>query len=416
MPVRYLNSRAFSLAAVIVASLINTSPLLADIPLMQFDEDGLRMQLSRGDSGNLELKLKAPPHSKVSVFDIEKPNRVVVDLKNAKVRSPRSKVDLQPNGAISAVRMGSHPDKLRIVLDLKSGSIPRYSWNERGNVITLQIPDQGGDLMAMDSAPMASMKRARTSRASDGGPKILSASRQQKPVSNTARTAATKPAEITAPQNAHARSKPSNDFFEDAASNDDLFSQRGPELEDTSAFNRPRDVKKQEPRREEEIEGNGPLASHSRSNIPLEEITDRPFETGSRGSSIKRQQPAAIEQQAGRIVNQPPRPIQGDEKLLGLSFDYAEEDNQPVIKLSLTGRPQFFLLKKDSRTYRLIVPNYRLANNQQALPQFPPQDFKGFTMAVAKQKEKGVEILIGVEDGTRVTAFAKDAQVWVKKL
>lgn len=377
----------FALASACAASVFVSFPAAAQ-SLLQLNEDGLQMSLSRAAAkGALELKIKPPPNAKVSVFDIEEPNRLVLDLKNAQVTPSRSKIRVNGSETVSTVRLGRHPDKLRIVLDLKSPGIPRYSWNERGDVVTLLIPDGGAMTASIDDTSSRASFGAMPAHqaATRSGTRIISASRR-----GSAPQAAAP--QVSAPKAPVASYGGANDA---AASETEAWPSAAPEKE-------PAPFEFQEDNAD-----NGPLAAHTRStvsHIPETTAFDR--------------QPAEQDVRASvnpRAITEKPAP-QGQQALTAVSFDYAAEDGQPVIKLSLTGRPQFFLLKKDNRTYRMIVPGYRLASNQQALPQFPPQDFSGFTMAVAKQKEKGIEVLVGVEDGTRVTAFARDGQVWIKKL
>lgn len=84
--------------------------------------------------------------------------------------------------------------------------------------------------------------------------------------------------------------------------------------------------------------------------------------------------------------------------------DQPPSSRTPALVFTMQERPQFRLARKDDKTFRLIVPDCKLAGAAVGLPYFPPQDFVGFTVTSAVQTEKDCDIEIGTERGVRLNA------------
>jgi len=82
--------------------------------------------LARGDV--IEI-LSNNPIGEYKSFRLNKPERVVVDLLNAKVSMTNKLVQLNASG-VSTARVGSYPDKVRVVFDSISGDLPEAAFNK----------------------------------------------------------------------------------------------------------------------------------------------------------------------------------------------------------------------------------------------------------------------------------------------
>ena len=72
------------------------------------------------------------PTKEVKTFRLNKPERIVVDLLNAKVSMPNKLVQLNVSG-VSTARVGSYADKVRIVFDAMSGSLPDATFETKSS-------------------------------------------------------------------------------------------------------------------------------------------------------------------------------------------------------------------------------------------------------------------------------------------
>ncbi len=78
------------------------------------------------------------PISKASVFDVKNPSRIVIDLPPSKVIKNKE-IKVKKDAFLSAIRVGSHPEKLRIVLDLYGTAVPHYSWSQSKTSLKIVI-------------------------------------------------------------------------------------------------------------------------------------------------------------------------------------------------------------------------------------------------------------------------------------
>ncbi len=117
---------------------------------------------------------------------------------------------------------------------------------------------------------------------------------------------------------------------------------------------------------------------------------------------------------AAQAEKQANAPSTSGQALQAILFERNPDNGEPLIKLRFSSRPRFLMTKSSERAYRLVVPDITLAGDQLALPFFPPQDFKGFTVVRAETRAKDVEIMIGVERGGRITPTTKDSEVWIQ--
>jgi type IV pilus assembly protein PilQ len=97
--------------------------------------------LYRAGEHRFQVLIKANGlRGKYSPFTLDKPNRLVIDLPGLKLAAPKTTYPIR-HSRIQRVRVGSHPDKTRVVIDF-SGPIPTYSFSraKQGLVVTLSLP------------------------------------------------------------------------------------------------------------------------------------------------------------------------------------------------------------------------------------------------------------------------------------
>lgn len=109
-------------------------------------------------------------------------------------------------------------------------------------------------------------------------------------------------------------------------------------------------------------------------------------------------------------------PKSGDQQLVDMKFDYQIQDRAPLLRFVLVATSNFNLVKKDAKTYQLVLPQCGLKDGSLALPQFPPHDFVGFNMVQPEFDGNNTTITIGVDRGLRISAFARGNEIWVKAL
>ena len=84
------------------------------------------VSIASGDGG-VRVTLETSASTKSSLFTLEKPNRVVIDLRNTRL----AKGTRLPSGigAVDTIRTGPRPgNSLRVVIELKSAASSRGEW------------------------------------------------------------------------------------------------------------------------------------------------------------------------------------------------------------------------------------------------------------------------------------------------
>ncbi|MBN8548725.1 MAG: AMIN domain-containing protein [Deltaproteobacteria bacterium] len=109
--------------------------------LLELKDPQLSFQLSEqldAERTVAVLKIEAVTEQEISTLLLEDPLRVVIDLpptsknKHKTFALPKSKI-------MSALRMGSHADKLRLVADLRGQAIPRIVLNPSTEGVTIEL-------------------------------------------------------------------------------------------------------------------------------------------------------------------------------------------------------------------------------------------------------------------------------------
>lgn len=82
-----------------------------------------------------------------------------------------------------------------------------------------------------------------------------------------------------------------------------------------------------------------------------------------------------------------------------------------VVRILMGGKPEAKVSKLDERTYEVLIGGYTLAGKYLALPYFPPEDFGGVTHLKLLQKPDSVQIIVGINRGTKIVPLTKDGEL-----
>ncbi len=104
---------------------------LLDIGVIEKDDHMVINLITNGEVGDY------------NAFTIEKPSpkRIVLDLWNLDRLYPKNKLAVNSQG-IKQIRIGRHPDKLRLVFDVSSSQIPSFNFEKANDRLTMTVSTQ----------------------------------------------------------------------------------------------------------------------------------------------------------------------------------------------------------------------------------------------------------------------------------
>jgi hypothetical protein len=301
------------------------------------------------------LKINVPTDSKANAFALSDPARLVVDLEGASIKKSEN-FTAPKNGVIQQIRLGAHPSKLRVVVDLVKSSAPEYEWKatKRQVVVTfVEGPAQAAAPAAVStSAPAPTPTKAAAPTATVAAPTATAV-----PVATTPPATPTPPATATATPIAK---------IPEAGSAQDSTAAAAASTQVKSAI--------------DESDDSADLGD-------LEETSMGP----------------------------PPTRVPTTFSIKGYKFEYMP-DKSPVLKIVLNKpRAQAQISKVDSETYTISIKDCGVDNEDLELPQFPPHDFVGFVMVISEVVGKNIEVSVSVEEGIVLATSVHDNEIWVKK-
>ncbi len=96
--------------------------------------------------------------SAFSAFSLSEPARLVVDIHTSNMFAPSRTYPLGDN-VIKQIRQGTHPGRLRFVLDLYDQVVPRFTVEQQDSIVTLVLPTKeiGMSKSGTDRGPTASV-------------------------------------------------------------------------------------------------------------------------------------------------------------------------------------------------------------------------------------------------------------------
>lgn len=88
------------------------------------------------------LKIITPDRFEVTASEVPDPNRLVFDFIGTKCRKSEP-FSVFANDVVSSVRFGSHADKMRVVIDVKTPHFPFYEWKAGPKQLIIRILESG---------------------------------------------------------------------------------------------------------------------------------------------------------------------------------------------------------------------------------------------------------------------------------
>ncbi len=99
---------------------------LLDIGVVEKDDQTVINIITDGEVGDF------------NAFTLEKPKRIVLDLWNLQNLYPRDRLAVKSQG-ISRLRLGKHPDKLRIVFDVSTNEFPSFNFEKGSGRLVMTV-------------------------------------------------------------------------------------------------------------------------------------------------------------------------------------------------------------------------------------------------------------------------------------
>jgi hypothetical protein len=335
------------------------------------------------------LKISVPTDSEVKAFLLPDPPRVVVDFEGASIK--KSEEFAAPeNDVIKQVRLGSHPSKIRFVLDMKRSTPPEYEWKAGKRQAILKFFEGQAEAVAPASpsaAPSVVASAAPATPLSTTLPNAVLPTQAPSAAQTIAPTLAPTMAPATAPKTALPVAP----------------LQSPTPLPTTPSSTSPSATPKT-----------------TLSDIEPKAVSDSKGAAGPVGAAPAQAIPADQSKQAGQslgdIENGPPQPkVPTTFSIKGYKFEYTSE-KVPVLKILLNKpQAQAQISKVDEETYKIEIKDCGIDNEELELPQFPPHDFVGFVMVVAETVGKNTEVSISIEEDIVLGTVVNGNEIWVKK-
>ena len=112
--------------------------------LPNIKQENVRVTLDRqSKDGVIALVLKAQLKSKpnVNIFTLTNPSRIVLDFEKGKLRH-NEQFAVPDSPVVSTIRLGTHPAKFRIVVDIKGDYIPEFKHTQNNELVALTIVEK----------------------------------------------------------------------------------------------------------------------------------------------------------------------------------------------------------------------------------------------------------------------------------
>lgn len=372
---------------VILSTLFLVQPSVAQ-ELFKFREGSLALTINEGNGGALgrvlELVGSAPSNSKVEVFQVTDPDRIVIDVTGVGLR--RSKEFAVTKFGLKAVRVGVHPGKARLVLDLKLpvGTVaPVLKWRRSGNMFSGIVGFGTSDRVVSEPKRLEATKKDDREHVAEPTEEVakvalLKAKRNQGSV---------KQLEIST----------EGKLLESNLANSNL-----------TLSNPSSEVKIQQPTNggSKSVESVKPSPAPS-TPIPMRASVSQksalPDVKVHNDSSLKN---AALA----------PAPVMKSLRLNNLKFNYIGYEKRPVIVFEMSMPGEYRLVEASPNKYVVQFPKAGLGGEYLGLPYFPPHDFVGVNMVQVASSASGLTAEILVDTGIKLSAYRKGKAVLVKTL
>jgi hypothetical protein len=321
-------------------------------------------EVANGKSSIL-LKISVPNDSKINAFLLSDPPRLVVDFEGSSIKKSEN-FAAPENGVIKQVRLGAHPDKLRVVVDLMKSTPPEYEWKAGKRQAIISFVE---GIVDATTAPTTAQQVTTQPTTAPALPTVAQIQPTTPSVQPTAAPATSTPAP----------------------------SQQTPAPTAT------------------------PTATPT--TVPIQQNQAAPAAAAAGGATtalLPSSKDAADDQEdlgdlEERRTGPAPTKAPTAFSIKGYKFEYLP-DKTPILKI-LLNKPnaQAQISKVDSETYKIDLKDCGIDNEDLELPQFPPHDFVGFVMVVAESVGSNVEISVSVEEDIVLGTSVHGSEIWVKK-
>lgn len=398
----------------------------------------------------LLLKILVPQDAKVEAFALQNPSRIVVDFHGVTLKTSENLVPPK-NSAIKMIRLGAHPDKLRIVIDLSTQAPPQFEWRGGARQATLRIVESGtaSAPVAAPAAPPAEPTKApvaptaaqatpapTTPPAQPTKPPTVTPTLTPTLIPTKAATVAPTIAPTTAPTTAPTSAPTIQPTVEQRVT---TTAPKLPDLTDKEleeALDKEVAKASQALERGEELPDPAELEGEDLVDVPADDIEEPdlseekqpaaqpPVPTNKTSTIVTKDLPTGTTNQpaakpdslTGLRANPIPAAPVTDFTVQRAEFSFLEPDHKEAFRISLSqGTAQARMSKVDPTTYKIVIPKCGLANLGLALPQYPPAEFKGILAATPKVEGDTVEVTIQVEEGVSLTTLMRDKELWIKR-
>lgn len=355
--------------------------------LLEWSEDGLGIVLDSNSSSEAQVTINIGDGSLRATFAVDNPSRIVLDLTKVTLKGSRSVKVARP-ALIRGIRLGVHKDQVRVVLDCEGERSPKFAVEGSTGSIRVTLRALQGAQPVVESTPIAPTI----------APTVAAkATVEQELISGTVSSASTIP---TTTQDVSSESEISqSSVSSEPASSSVSVSSTPTQLPALT------------------IEA-APTAVATATQIPRPSATHTPIQNA-RALSTQ-------DMPAGVLPSSPPTPLVGSPTpamqaievprnlVRGIIFDEPSADSQPALRIVLSSRSQFTLLKMDDKNYELNLPGFTLEAPHLSLPQFPTDNFTGITFVSAASSAAGIRIKIGVDRGTRLSAIMRGLDLVIR--
>jgi hypothetical protein len=321
--------------------------------------------------GVAQVSVTSDASREAAVFTVDNPARLVVDLpfqgsRAHALRKP-ARIESATNELLAAVRIAAHDTKVRIVFDLQGPTAPPYSIESRSKKLTIRLGTGVTGKSASSAPPSLSQPPQRTKEPSSVPTTPQPSSPAKLVTTPTNQIEALAPASTPIPTPMPTLAPPPTSIPTAIATTKALAVKTAPALSPTE-------------------------------NTPAAPATSAPQKVTNSQALSQTEKVEIIEGPA----------------LVGILFPTHSASEAPTVRLTLNHRPRFRLGRRNEQSYRLRIEDCALATERVGLPFFPPQDFVGFTMIQASQVGSAVEVIIGADRGTRITATPDDSDILLR--
>jgi len=353
----------FRVCSLLLLALFSCQLALAQNRSFNLKLKDLSLEISAKEGSKLSLRLKSPKASEASVFVVSDPLRLAIDLPGVNLGKVPLKA-LSNFPIISAMRIGSHPDKTRLVFDLKTAGEPHFTQEVKGEELTIVL-----DSLQPSPSPTAlpsatATKIAATSPLATTSPPALAT---PLPTQISAQLPTTSPSHLP------------------SASPTQIVPSVTPSFTATPS----------------------PTQTPTSTALPSPTFSAKPSASPSIALKLRAAPFASPALSVTAITTS------NEISLDGINFDLLPE-HVPVVKISLSASSQFNLTRQDETHFQLSIPSCRLKSDSLKLPNFPPQDFAGLNLVQASSDGKNVKIQFEVERGFKLGAVTHLQEIWIR--